>query len=121
LAIENCHRGDHTLLSTYFSLYEPEFIGWCYDSGHANIHGNLDYLMFYGDRLKVTHFHDNLSILDDHQYPGWGNINWGKVSKWIKGVSYSKPWNLEVTHNPLVFKGSMDDFLIKTFESAKKL
>jgi sugar phosphate isomerase/epimerase len=118
LAIENCHRGDHNILGDYFHLYEPEFIGWCYDSGHANLHRNLEHLKKHGNRLKVTHLHDNKGLLDDHQYPGWGTIDWKDVSQWLKGLDYSKPWNLEVTHVPVLSKGTMEEFLEKTVESA---
>jgi len=118
LAIENCSKDDHHILESYFSLYEPEFISFCYDSGHANINGNLDYLMGFGDRLTVIHLHDNKGTGDDHQYPGWGTIDWGKVSGWIRGLDYDKPWNLEVTHKPGHFKGTMNEFLEKTMASS---
>ena len=119
LAIENCSRDDHHILEDYFTLYEPGFMGFCYDSGHANINGNLDYLMGFGDRLLATHLHDNNVTGDDHQYPGWGNINWERVSDWLKGLDYDKPWNLEVTHNPGLFKGTLDEFLEKTKKSSR--
>jgi sugar phosphate isomerase/epimerase len=121
LAIENCQKGDHHVLADYFQLFEPEFIGFCYDSGHANINKNLDELMRFGDRLKVTHLHDNNETEDDHQYPGWGNIDWKKVTKWLKRLNYDKPWNLEVTHYPDHFKGSMNMYLEKTLDHARKL
>jgi sugar phosphate isomerase/epimerase len=121
LAIENCHRGDHNILSDYFHLYEPEFIGWCYDSGHANIHNNFKILKKFEDRLKVTHLHDNKGLLDDHQYPGWGTIDWEIISKWLKGLQYTKPWNLEVTHVPIISQGTMEEYLEKTVESTRLL
>jgi len=118
LAIENCSRDDHITLEDFFALYEPEFIGFCYDSGHANINGNLDYIMGFGDRLKVVPLHDNKGTGDDHQYPGWGTIDWGMVSAWIKGTGYDKPWNLEVTLYPKHFEGTMDEFLERTRASS---
>ena len=118
LAIENCSRDDHHILEDYFALYEPEFISFCYDSGHANINGNLDYLMGFGNRLNVIHLHDNKGTSDDHQYPGWGTIDWDKVSAWLKELDYDKPWNLEVTHNPGHFEGTMDEFLKTTKKSS---
>lgn len=121
LAIENCHRDDHHTLEDYFTLYEPEFIGFCYDSGHANNYGNLDYLKSFGDRLMVTHLHDNKGESDDHQYPGWGTIDWGDVTVWLKALDYDKPWNLEVTHNPQHFDGTMAEFLEKTASSSQFL
>lgn len=121
LAIENCSRNDHSILGDYFELYDREFIGWCYDSGHANIHGNFEQMKHFGDRLLVTHLHDNTGEGDDHQYPGWGTIDWSDVSQWLKALDFDKPLNLEVTHNPGHYKGTMDEFLTKTYESAMLL
>ena len=121
LAIENCSRKDHMILGDYFQLYEPKFIGWCYDAGHANNHGNLENVQLFGGRLLVTHLHDNKGVKDDHQYPGWGTIDWKYVSTWLKGLNYHKPLNLEVTHDPKHFKGTMDEFMEKTMESARLL
>lgn len=121
LAIENCSRKDHMILGDYFQLYEPEFIGWCYDSGHANNHGNLENVKLFGDRLLVIHLHDNKGVGDDHQYPGWGTIDWKDISTWLKGLSYDKPLNLEVTHDPNHFTGTMDEFMEKTMESTRLL
>jgi sugar phosphate isomerase/epimerase len=111
LAFENCSRDDHIILREYFERYPPEFVGFCYDSGHANFNKNLDEVMKFGDRLLVTHLHDNKGEKDDHQYPGWGNINWKKVVKWLRGTKYRKPWNLEVTHSNELFSGSMSEYM----------
>ncbi len=121
LAMENCYKGDQMLLSDYFKLYDPIFLGWCYDSGHANNHGNLRHLKPFSDRLIVTHLHDNNETNDDHQYPGWGTINWEDVSLWLSQLSLDKPLNLEVTHNPLFFRGTMEEFMDKVVESTSLL
>ncbi len=121
LAIENCSRDDQSILGDYFELYDPEFIGWCYDSGHANFNHNLELLKPFGDRLLVTHLHDNKGESDDHQHIGWGTIDWGDVASWLNGLDYEKPWNLEVTFNPLHFKGTMEEYLAEVVRSTKLL
>jgi sugar phosphate isomerase/epimerase len=121
LAIENCQKDDHHILSDYFHLYEPEFIGWCYDSGHANINGNLDHLKLFEERLKVTHLHDNKGVLDDHQYPGWGTINWQSIISWLKKINYDKPLNLEIAHEHEFFKGTMEEYMDIVIKSLKLL
>lgn len=51
--------------------YHAEVLGFCFDTGHANIVG-IDFERFMttlGSRLKVLHIHDNDSIADLHQIP----------------------------------------------------
>jgi len=119
LALENCYRDDHMVLRSLLSDHPSELLGFCYDSGHANIHGKLPQLKGLRDRLKVTHLHDNRGDADSHQPPGWGTVDWGAVMSWLKG--YGKPLNLEVTHSPDHFDGSMREYLDVTVESLAHL
>lgn len=51
--------------------YHSEVLGFCFDTGHANIVG-LDFENFItalGNRLKVLHIHDNDGSKDLHQIP----------------------------------------------------
>ena len=51
--------------------YGAEVLGFCFDTGHANIVG-LDFERFLstlGGRLKVLHIHDNDGVKDLHQIP----------------------------------------------------
>lgn len=51
--------------------YHGEVLGFCFDTGHANLVG-LDFegfLTALGHRLKVLHIHDNDGISDLHQIP----------------------------------------------------
>ena len=51
--------------------YKAEVLGFCFDTGHANVLG-LDFEKFIttlGNRLKVLHIHDNDGIRDLHQIP----------------------------------------------------
>lgn len=51
--------------------YNAEVLGFCFDTGHANLVG-LDFEKFIntlGNRLKVLHIHDNDGISDLHQIP----------------------------------------------------
>lgn len=51
--------------------YHAEVLGFCFDTGHANIVGIdfEDFITTLGSRLKVLHIHDNDSIADLHQIP----------------------------------------------------
>lgn len=51
--------------------YGAEVLGFCLDTGHANLVG-LDmerFILTLGDRLKVLHIHDNDGVRDLHQIP----------------------------------------------------
>ncbi len=51
--------------------YGAEILGFCFDTGHANLVG-IDFEHFIttlGNRLKVLHIHDNDGIGDLHQIP----------------------------------------------------
>ena len=51
--------------------YGAEVLGFCFDTGHANLVG-LDFEKFIttlGSRLKVLHIHDNDGVGDLHQIP----------------------------------------------------
>jgi sugar phosphate isomerase/epimerase len=51
--------------------YGAEVLGFCFDTGHANLVGLdfEDFLTTLGGRLKVLHIHDNDGISDLHQIP----------------------------------------------------
>lgn len=51
--------------------YGAEVLGFCFDTGHANLVG-LDmeqFILTLGPRLKVLHIHDNDGVGDLHQIP----------------------------------------------------
>jgi len=121
LAVENCYPFDKQILEYYFGMYPQEFVGFCFDSGHAHVNGNLIHLLKFGGRLKALHLHDNKGESDDHQPPFWGTINWEHVMRWIKHSGYKKPINFEITHNPRLFNGTMEEFMEYTVRSIKKV
>ena len=51
--------------------YGAEVLGFCFDTGHANLVGIdfEDFLTILGHRVKVLHIHDNDGISDLHQIP----------------------------------------------------
>ena len=119
LALENCYADDHRVLQSLFEQHDPEFLCFCYDSGHANIHRNLPQLKRFRDRLVVTHLHDNRGDADSHQPPGWGTVDWAGVVGWLSG--YGKPLNLEVTHSPEHYAGTMRGFMEEAVASLRLL
>jgi sugar phosphate isomerase/epimerase len=121
LAVENCYKGDEFFLEGLLEVFEPEFLGICFDSGHANIHGNIDAVFRHGKRLLATHLHDNKGYLDIHQPPFWGTVNWKNVTDLIVASGYRKPLNLEDTYHNNISKGSMLEFLKTSHATAERL
>jgi sugar phosphate isomerase/epimerase len=120
IAVENCYPSDEKIIECYLDAYPPELFGFCFDSGHANINGNMEQLFRFGDRLRALHLHDNGGAKDDHQPPYWGTVDWGRVMGWIGRSGYRKPINFEVTHDPRLFDGTMDGFLGYTASSIRR-
>ena len=51
--------------------YGAEVMGFCFDTGHANLVGIKfqEFIQTLGSRLKVLHVHDNDGMADLHQVP----------------------------------------------------
>ena len=98
IAIEN---GDFGAIERVFSLYGPDYLGLCYDSGHGNIAGDgLDCLERTKDRLISVHLHDNDGSGDQHKLLFSGTTNWRRLADTVARSPYAKCMSLEVIiHN----------------------
>jgi len=68
-----------------------EDIGLAFDTGHANVVGELEaFLIGFSDRMVHVHAHDNHGRSDEHLGVGYGNIDWDMVAKHLKKVSFKK-------------------------------
>ncbi len=79
------------------AIDRPDF-GVNFDTSHANL-CKLDLvkeIKNYGDKLLGTHISDNDGSGDQHQIPGWGNINWPEVMKAFKEINYKGLFNFEI-------------------------
>lgn len=85
--------------------YHAEVLGFCFDTGHANLVG-LDMEKFItklGHRLKVLHIHDNDGIMDLHQIPftftktreNKVSTDWEGFIRGLKNIHYNKVLNFE--------------------------
>ena len=85
IAIENMGTYSCKHLFDYlFGVYSSKDLGFCFDSGHANITGELDILERYLDRLFLTHLHDNHGEKDEHLLPGQGTMDWEQIILTLK-------------------------------------
>jgi sugar phosphate isomerase/epimerase len=97
LVVENLETHPcRPLFDHLFQSFAPEDLGFCYDSGHANMTGELDILDRYLERLAVTHLHDNHGKEDEHLHPGHGTIDWKPIISCLKKKSDLNCINLEV-------------------------
>lgn len=91
IALENM-PGDTWEFQRYLlDNYPAELFGFCFDSGHANIHlrNQLDDCWEYRSRIIALHLHDNDSLTDQHTAPFSGTLNWEKTAEIIKNSGYS--------------------------------
>ncbi len=85
--------------------YGAEILGFCFDTGHANLVG-LDFENFLtalGNRLKVLHIHDNDGVSDLHQLPftftrtreNKTSTDWAGFIKGLRNIHYDKVLSFE--------------------------
>jgi len=112
---------------------ESRLVGACWDFGHANtIYADQSAaLKMLGERLKVTHVHDNNSLWDEHLAPFRGSINWFDVMRTLAEMDYQHDFSYEVkrivpVEIPEDVKTSLrmhlkevGDYLISLFNEAK--
>lgn len=85
--------------------YGAEVLGFCFDTGHANLIGlNFeDFITTLGPRLKVLHIHDNDGIGDLHQIPftftktreNKSSTDWEGFIAGLKAIKYDQVLSFE--------------------------
>lgn len=89
----------------FYEKYGAEVLGFCFDTGHANIVG-IDFERFItrlGNRLKVLHIHDNDAISDLHQIPftftrtreNKSSTDWEGFIRGLRNIHYDKVLSFE--------------------------
>ena len=110
ICIENLFEAPGELQLEQFDLlfarYPKEFLGFCLDTGHANLVWGDSFIEVlaerYKDRLFSIHMHDNKGWGDEpgcgdaHRLPGEGNIDWKRLMGVLRTSVYELPWILEV-------------------------
>lgn len=101
-AIQAAEAADNfELIRRVYERYEPAYIGFCYDSGHAILgYSRMDRLAPLMERLAVLHLHDNDGQRDLHLLPFAGAVDWTLAAALIASSPYDKPLSYEVSiHN----------------------
>ena len=87
--------------------YKSEILGFCFDTGHANLIG-LDFEKFITTldyRLKILHIHDNDGIRDLHQIPftfsrareSNSSTDWQGFINGLRNIHFDKVLNFETS------------------------
>lgn len=109
------------MIQSLFAAYPPEFLGFCYDSGHAHLgYDRMEEFADHMERLSVIHLHDNDGTSDDHRLPFQDTIQWDKLTELIAASPYTKPLSFEVNFHKAGFD-SEEQFLTKALESGTEL
>ena len=110
--------------------YEAEVLGFCFDTGHANLVGldMYDFITRLGHRLKVLHVHDNDGVSDLHQVPftftktreNKPSTDWDGFMRGLRDIKFDGVLNFEaspvVSSFPDGMKNNVLSFLVKIGE-----
>jgi sugar phosphate isomerase/epimerase len=120
IAIENMENDNFERINQLFSLYDPEFLGLCYDAGHGNIGMGLGLLHLdkVKHRLISVHLHDNDGSGDQHNLLFSGTVDWERLARIMATSSYSKCISMEVSmrNSGITDEGA---FLKKAFQTGE--
>jgi sugar phosphate isomerase/epimerase len=114
IAVENLVRTDFDKevrqFTTLFERYEADFLGLCYDSGHANCAfknagESVRFLELFIDRLASVHLTDNDGSGDLHWVPFTGTVNWNAIAKLIAQSGYRGYISLE----SVIWRSGLED------------
>lgn len=107
--------------------YGAEVLGFCLDTGHANLVGIdlYDFIVSLGSRLKVLHIHDNDGVQDLHQIPytftktreNKPSTDWDGFIRGLRDIGFDGVLNFEaspvVNAFPPEMKADVLEFLVK--------
>lgn len=103
--------------------YGSEILGFCFDTGHANLLGIdfEDFITTLGSRLKVLHIHDNDGIGDLHQIPftftktreNKASTDWDGFIRALRKIKFDKVLSFETAPVLTAFPDEMKATVLK--------
>ncbi len=95
--LENGWEDNFALLGRCFAAYAPDYLGLCFDSGHAVVgEDRMDKVAALQDRILVLHLHDNDRAGDQHKLLFSASIDWARTAQIVAASPYRKPISMEV-------------------------
>lgn len=103
--------------------YGAEVLGFCFDTGHANVIG-LDseaFITRLGHRLKVLHIHDNDGVRDLHQIPftftrtreNTSSTDWEGFIRGLRAIHFDGVLNFETGPALNAFPASLHEDVLR--------
>lgn len=114
---DNSYESQIDVYKQLFSRYDKDFIGICYDTGHANMMNKANpFHLFelYPDRIFFIHAHDNNGIDDQHKIPYTGGFNWKSFKIHYDMLDEKPQFTLEV----IIDKNYTEEFFIQNAYNA---
>lgn len=107
--------------------YHGEVLGFCFDTGHANLIGLHfeEFITTLGSHLKVLHIHDNDGISDLHQIPftftrtreNQSSTDWEGLTRGLRRIGFEGTFSFEtapvLTAFPEEMKADVLSFLAR--------
>ncbi|MDR0314129.1 MAG: sugar phosphate isomerase/epimerase [Treponema sp.] len=90
-------------LDTFFERYDKDYLGLCFDTGHAYLDGKencLQYAQRYNDRIFMIHTHDNHGERDEHILPFRGDFDWEGFARFLARSPFTLPIVIEAYPGP---------------------
>lgn len=136
LALENIVRSERTgqrddgsqcfeTIEYFFDRFAPEFLGFCWDTGHCLITGEgaMEHAADLArSRLRVLHLNDNPGDWDQHSPPlTWKPDGWEPIIEAIADSPYPRLKPLVIEIDARNNEGNATDFLHQVYEKAVAL
>jgi sugar phosphate isomerase/epimerase len=122
LALENI--SDTRAIDLLFAKIDSDKLKFCYDNGHDNIFPQEDNLIHkYKNKLLALHLTDNDGKDDQHLLPFDGQVNWSRLIKDLRDISYQGPLSFEVgwQYRDKIKKYSHDEYIKELKKRAIKI
>lgn len=104
-----------TAISALAEAVNSPYFGWCYDTGHANVHHLSCKELFKCKIPPISlHIQDNHgTYADEHLLPGDGDIDWKEFLDVLKEIGYKGEMVLEAHHQSLEAKDEDRDAIFE--------
>ena len=116
---------DHIDFLAHMTKVNDPFFVACVDVGHAQMQGlntSADQMIrTLGNYVQALHIHDNDLVIDRHQIPFSMSIDFDKIVRALKDISYNGYFTLEADSYVTNSEKDVKEILVDLYNVAKKL